>query len=238
MKKIGTFTGFLTVLLLFLLQTSVLSAAGSSARGWAIVQVTKLESSGLFFKSFEGELRIASYDPDEECEKENCFSPIVKEIEFSIDPDNEATARFMNDNIGREMVIHYNIHRIAPFTLGTSFEILNAYSRRDSLLEGMERKHSVEQSGSKRNYSLYGRVLRLEERGLTVRTYEGIYYDKQNGKVAPISISEKSMARYIFNTMFVKKEYYMGISEARVSVARETLLDIFEINYDSRPDTL
>ncbi len=242
-KRMTRYTRSILIFTFLLLVTaSQLPALGSAAEGWAIVQVTKLESSGLIYKSYEGNLRIVTFKEEPlNCSPTNdthCYDPGVTEIHFSIDEDNKEPAHFINHNLGKQMVIRYRIHRITPVALSTDFEILEAQGQWNDLPRDMPRSFSIGKSGSKRNYALHGKVLRLEYRGLAMSTYEGLYYDSQRDTVHPFSLTDESMVKYIWNTMKVNKQFFFGISEARVTVARETPYDIFEINYDTRPESI
>ncbi len=228
------------VIVSMLVSFSEVAALGTSAEGWAIVQLVKLESAGLIYKSFEGSIRVATFEKDRSCgpTESKCYPPKLETINFSIDEGNVEVARFMNRNIGKQMVVQYRIHRVEPISLRTSFEILDAQPQVNDLPEGMPRLFAIGKSGSKRNFTMYGRFLRLEYRGLSLKTYEGIFYDKQRNQIHPFSLTDDNMAKYIFNTLKITKMHYFGISEARVTVSRETPYDIFEVNFDRRPETI
>ncbi len=204
---------------------------GTYAEGRAIVKVIKLTSGGIFFESFEGTLEIASFDSNEKCENfEDCYTPQVKQVDFSVRIENKETIKFLKDNLNKVILIDYKIHRIEPITLSTSFEILKAYPFKLNLPPDFPTKFIVKKTGS-RNFSFFGKVLQLEYRGTVVRTFEGIYYDRQKDKIRLISITNADMANYIRKSMEYTKEYHIGISKSIIKGFRETTFDIFEINY-------
>jgi len=207
---------------------------GTYAEGRAIVRVIKLVSGGIFFESFEGVFEIASYDQNQECEQmEDCFTPQKKQIEFSVAIENKETIKFLQDNINKVILIDYKIHRIEPIALSTNFEVLKAYPFKTNLPADFPLKFVAKKTGSK-NYSFYGKVLQLEYRGTAVKTFEGIYYDRQKDKIRPFSITSEDMANYVKQTMEYTKEYHIGISQSIIKGFRETVFDIFEINYKER----
>ncbi|GIX41252.1 MAG: hypothetical protein KatS3mg129_0985 [Leptospiraceae bacterium] len=211
-----------------------LLAIGTYAEGRAIVRIIKLISGGIFFESYEGVLEIATYDDNEECEQiEDCYTPLKKQVEFSVNIENKETIKFLQNNLNKVILIDYKIHRIEPIALSTNFEILKAYPFKTNLPPDFPQKFIVEKTGSK-NYSFFGKILQLEYRGTAVKTYEGIYYDRQKDKVRPFSITNEDMANYAKQTMEYTKEYYIGISKSIIKGFRETTFDIFEINYKER----
>jgi hypothetical protein len=209
-------------------------ALGTYSEGWAYVVPTKLEESGILFSSFEGTFNVAHFDRNEACdEAENlCYSPKPKTIQFSISDKNAATVNFVQSNINKEMLIHYRIHRIEPAGLSTDFEIVEAFGIHPDHAGDLKRQVVVKQSGSKRNFSLYGKVLQFEYKGRAVGTYEGLYYDKQRDRVHPFSVTNEEMAQHIILCMRSGKPYYFGVSVAFVTGFRETSYDIYEVNLD------
>jgi len=208
-----------------------LSAFGTYAEGRAIVKVIKLISGGILFESFEGVFEIASFDDSENCDEiEKCYTPTKKQVEFSVRIENKDTIKFLQVNLNKVILIDYKIHRLEPIALSTNFEILKAYPFKTNLVPDFPLKFVVEKTGS-RNYSFFGKVLQIEYRGTAIKTYEGIYYDRQKDKIRPFSVTNKEMAEYVKKTMEYTKEYYIGISKSIVKGFRETTFDIFEINY-------
>ena len=215
-----------------------LFAIGTYAEGRAIVRVIKLISGGIFFESFEGVLEIASFDENQDCEEiEMCYTPLKKQIEFSVRIENKETIKFLQNNLNKVILIDYKIHRLEPIALDTNFEILKAYPFKTNLAPDFPLKFVVEKTGS-RNYSFFGKVLQIEYRGTAIKTYEGIYYDRQKDKIRPFSVTNEEMAEYVKKTMEYTKEYYIGISRAIIKGFRETAFDIFEINYNEQAGSL
>lgn len=224
MKKI------LIILLLFISNFS-LYAFGTYAEGRAIVKVIKLTSGGILFESYEGVLQIASFDDDEDCENfEDCYTPQLQEIEFSVRVENKETIKFLLNNLNKVILIDYKIHRIEPIALSTGFEVLQAYPFKLNLPGDFPTKFVVKKTGS-RNFSFFGKILQIEYRGTAFKTFEGIYYDRKKDKIRLFSITNEDMANYIKKIMEYNKEYHIGISKAIVKGVRETTFDIFEINY-------
>ncbi len=205
---------------------------GTYAEGKAIVKVIKLTSGGIFFESYEGILEIASYDENESCEDfEKCYTPQKKQIGFSIYIENKDTIKFIMDNLNKVILIDYKIHRLEPIALSTSFEILKAYPFKANIPPDFPLKFIVKKTGS-RNFSYFGKILQLEYRGTAVKSYEGLYYDRQKDKVRPFSITNEDMANYVKKIMEYTKEYHIGISKSIIKGFRETTFDIFEINFN------
>ncbi len=210
-----------------------LYSLGTYAEGRAIVRVIKFVSKGIFFESYEGVLELGSFDDDEDCEDENCYTPQKKQIEFSVRLENKDTIKFINTNLNKVILIDYKIHRIEPISLSTSFEVLKASSFVMDLPQDFPLKYVVKKTGSTNN-SFFGKILQIEYRGTAVKSFEGIYYDRQKDKIRPFSVTNKDMANYIKKVMEYTKEYHIGISKAIIKGFRETPYDIFEINYTER----
>ncbi len=210
-----------------------LYSLGTYAEGRAVVRVIKFISQGIFILSYEGILEIASYDEEEKCEEENCYTPQKKQLPFSVRQENKETIKFINDNLNKVILIDYKIHRIEPISLSTSFEVLKASPFRMELPPDFPLKFLVKKTGST-NYSFFGKILQIEYRGTAIKTFEGVYYDRQKDKIRPFSVTNEDMANYIKQIMEYTKEYHIGISKAIIKGFRDTPYDIFEINYLER----
>ena len=228
-------------LLLLALPVTSIFPMGTARDGWMIV---KLEKFGVdefgAWKSFEGTFHLAGFDDDEECEEEDnwCYTPTLVAEDFSIREENLQLAYFMKENVGKAMLVHYRKHRTEPWGMNTKFEVIEAYPRIDQKPEALPDMLAVEKSGTSRNFWIYGRVLKLEREGVTYKTWEGLWYDKQRDRVHPFSLSSDEMASYIQKTMYSDQMYYIGVSKARITWWRHTDYDIFEINYKNKPDIL
>ena len=209
-------------------------ALGTYAEGRAIVRVTKLESQGIIYTSYEGEFEIATYDKSEKCSMDEgtCYTPQKKTVKFSIRDENKEIASFMQANLNRVMLIDYKIHRIEPISLKTSLEVLGAKPLLAKQPEDFKRREAVGKTGSQGNKSIYGKILKLEYRGTMVGTYEVLLYNRQKDRIYPVSITNEKMAEYAREAMNSTQEYYIGVSTALVSGFRESDIDIYEINYD------
>ncbi len=199
------------------------------------MKIVKMESSGIVFESYEGTGEITSYKQDEVCnDRENeCYTPVTEKVNFSIRPETEngALAKRLQKKMDQEVLVRYRYHRIEPVALGTNFEILEVNDLdHPTGEEKLPEQFSVEKTGSKRNYYLAGRILRLEYVGTVIGTYEGIYLDSQRGKVHPFSITSKEMAEYAWKAMLLKRDYVIGLSQAYVTGFRESHYDLFEVN--------
>ncbi|MBX7058842.1 MAG: hypothetical protein K1X75_12315 [Leptospirales bacterium] len=226
--------GPLALMMLLLLPARPAPALGSYAEGYAVVRLVKMESSGVIWDSWEGELQWASFDPTEECQETDnaCYTPRLDSIAFSISDETKEASNFMRTNVGREMLIHYKKHLITPIALNTDFEILEARPWSEAIPEGLAHKLAIEKSGGKRNFSVYGRILRLERRGVTINTWEGLYLDATKRKVHPFSLRSDEMAEFITKAMASSVQYNFGVSVAYVATIYDTNYDIFEVNYD------
>ena len=89
----------------------------------------------------------------------------------------------------------------------------------------------VSKTGSKRNFSVSGKILSLEYQGTIIGTYEGLYLDEVRSKVHPFSITDEKMANYAWNTMKSNMKSNFGISVAFATGFRKSNYDLFEINY-------
>ncbi|MEQ9362647.1 MAG: hypothetical protein RIF32_00305 [Leptospirales bacterium] len=225
------FTGaFLVICTLF--SANPLFAIGTYAEGRVIIKLTKFESSGLIFESYEGTATVTTFDAKENCNsgENECYTPTAENISISVRPESKAAVNFMLKNLGNEMLIHYCVHRIEPLALKTDFEVLSAQAVSSARPADLAERHTVKKSGAKRNFSVRGKILRLEERGTVVKTYEGLYKDLQRNKVHPFSITEESMAAFAFRVMQTGQPHHLGITQAYVTGFRDSDFDIFEIN--------
>lgn len=222
------------LILTILTLSSRVFALGTYSEGWAYVMPTKLESSGILFTSFEGTFDVAHFDRNEACdEAENlCYSPKGKSMQFSVRDDNAATVNFIQANLNKEMLIHYRVHRIEAAALSTDFEVVEAFGVAPDHAPDLKRQLTVKASGSKRNFSIYGKVLMFEYKGRAVGTYEGLYYDKQRDRVHPFSVTNEEMAQHIIQCMRSSKPFYFGVSVAYITGFRETSYDFYEVNFD------
>ncbi|MDH5655690.1 MAG: hypothetical protein OEZ34_07270 [Spirochaetia bacterium] len=234
-KWTGIFLGLLIsfIFILLLSPGRSLQAAGVYAEGWAIARPIKLENKGFMYRSFEGTLEWAGYDRFEKCSDESdaCYTPVLKTQRFSIRTTNKRVIKYVGENLDREMMIHYKIHRVESIKLGTDFEIIDCFEIRKNLPADFTKQYIVEQTGNKRNFSVHGKFLRIERRGTTIKTYEIIYYDRKNDTVHPSSIVDKNMADLAKKTMVYDVEFNFGVSVSYVDGIRESDYDIFEINY-------
>jgi len=236
MKKYGS-TVLIAALLSFAAQPA--SALGTYSEGWAVIKLTKFESRGIIFDSFEGYAEVKSFDKSEQCDKskDECYTPTTSTLEFSVRDDNAAVANMMRKAVGSEMLIHFRQHRIEPIALSTDFEVLEAFGQEGSAPADMQKPLRVPKTGS-RNFSVFGRFLRIEYQGTAVGTYEGLYQDQKSGKVYPFSITNEEMAQLAIKTMKYSQNFYFGISVAIVTGVRKSDHDLFEINYKEPADSV
>ncbi len=209
-------------------------AAGTYSDGWMVVnKLVKLENGGIMFESWEGELSVSFYNKKEECDeaKYSCYTPVKKSILFSVRPENAETVNFLRKvKEGGEFLIHYRIHRCEAIALSTRFEILETMDLTAVPVQDLPEKKIVHKTGS-RNFSVPGKVLDLSYQGVMIGTYEGLYLNQKTGKVHPFSVTDESMAEYIWKTMRSSRPYNIGVSVAIVTGFRKSDHDIFEINY-------
>ncbi|MCB1175161.1 MAG: hypothetical protein KDK39_16420 [Leptospiraceae bacterium] len=214
-----------------------LVALGTYAEGYAVVQLIRLEESGLFMNSYEGKFKIASYDKDEQCSEDDylCYAPIAVEQRFSVRPENKELIGFLKDNDGREMLVQYRIHRVEPMGLSSDFEVTEAKAWAENPAEDMNPEFGIEKSGRLRSFPVYGRVIRFDYRGTVVGTWEGLYLDARRRKVHPFSITDQSMADYIIKAIQSRRQYHFLVSQAYVVTIRESDHDIYAIDYVKAP---
>lgn len=208
-------------------------AAGTAAEGRVIIKLLKFESEGVVTKSWEGEAERAGFDDGEDCDEKDyrCFEPTLDTFRLSVREENKQAIEFMRKNIGKEMVIAYRRHRIEALGLGSDMEVTGVFAQTDKLGGDVPERITGRITGS-RNFSVYGRVLMLEKRGLAVTTWEGLYLDRTRRKIHPFSVSEDKMAEHLLKTMGCARLYHIGVSKALFTAVRETSFDIFEVNYN------
>jgi len=212
------------------------SAAGVNTEGWAVVRVSRFENKGLMYSSFEGVLEWAGFDPNEKCDDRTgeCYTPTLESRNFSVRETNEKTVRFIGQNLNKELLIKYRIHRVTPIKLSTDFEIEEAYEIGKRIPQEIPKQFLVDKTGKKRNFSVRGKFLKIERTGTVIKTFEILYYDREKDRIHPASITDREMAELAIETMKYDVEFYFGVSESYVSGVRESDFDIFEINYASR----
>lgn len=226
--------------LLFILLSAPLYAFGTYAEGKAYVLLRESGTKGIFIKSYEGTFEIATYDDSERCEEEDqCYTPQKEELRFSVRLDNKEVIQFLQKNLDRLMLIEYRIHRIKPIALSTSFEVLKAYPVKRTHGPDFPWKFVSKVTGSSET-SVYGRILRLEYRGVAVGTYEGLLYDRRLDRVRPFSVTDEAMAKHIYRCMNAQQEYNIGLSRSITTALefRESKYDVFEINYRERANII
>ncbi|HMW60268.1 MAG TPA: hypothetical protein PKA91_11530, partial [Leptospiraceae bacterium] len=155
-----------------------------------------------------------------------------KSIAFSVRPENAVVANFVQKNVGREMLVQYRIHRFTAIALSSELEITDAKAIQTQLPADVKKQVLVKKSGSKRSFSVYGKILQFEYRGRFIGTYEGIYYDKQRDKVHQFSVTNEEIAKQLQLCMQTNVPFYFGVTVSYVTAWRESDYDIFEINYD------
>ncbi|XDD51316.1 hypothetical protein AB3N59_06025 [Leptospira sp. WS92.C1] len=213
--------------------SSSVFALGTYSEGWAVVRLTQFESRGIIFDSHEGLIEFITFEGSEKCDssKDECYAPLKEKIEFSVRPENSDVVNFLSSNLNQEILIQYRIHRIEPIALSTDFEVVAAQKQFTGMPRDAADKIIVTKTGSKRNFSVSGRILQLEYQGTAVGTYEGLYFDEIRGKVHPFSVTNEEVANFIWNTMKFGTKYYIGVSVAFATGWRKSDYDIFEINY-------
>ncbi|TGK15169.1 hypothetical protein EHO61_15890 [Leptospira fluminis] len=221
----------LTGIVLF--SASSVSAIGTYSEGWAVAKLTQFESRGLIFDSYEGTLEMMSFDASEKCDemKDECFTPVKKKVPFSVRPESTDAVNFLNKSLNQDVLVHYRIHRIEPLALSTDFEVLAAQKQDTVLAKDIAEKLAGPKTGSKRNFSVTGRILNLEYKGTLIGTYEGIYLDETRGKVHPFSVTNEDIANFAWSAMRFNLKYFLGISVAFTTGARESHYDLFEVNF-------
>ncbi len=159
-----------------LLPSSVF-AIGTYAEGSLVGTIVQFESRGIIFESYEGLMEITKYEKDEKCDqlKDECFSPKVSKIEFSVRLSNSELVNFIRNNMNKELLIGYNIHQIKSISLSSDMEIIAAAKQESSALSTQGEKLIVNKSGGKRNFSVTGKILQLDYQGFLIGTYEGGY---------------------------------------------------------------
>lgn len=217
--------------------TNGLYAIGTYAEGNAIIQLNRMEERGLMYTSYEGEFVIADFDKDESCadERNECYTPIAVNKEFSVRPDNKKLIEFLKNNIGKEMLIKYKIHRFTPVSLGSNFELLDAMPWQKFPPDDLQTRYGVTKSGNKRAFVIFGRILKFDYRGTVIGTWEGIYFDSKRRKIHAFSVTDKSMAAYIFKAMSGRRQFFMAVSQSYVTATRDSDHDVYAIDYKKAP---
>lgn len=225
--------GFL-LSLSFVVMTTPIFSIGTYAEGYVVGKILQFESRGIFFESYEGIMEISSFDPKESCDesKDQCFSPTVKQVEFSLKPENADTISLISKNVKQTLLMRYNIHRIEPLTISSEMEILEATVLTESKPAEVPARLVVGKTGGKRNFSVNGVVLQLDYQGTFIGTFEGLYRDEQRGKVHPFSVTNEQMARHIYNVMKTSSKTNLGVSVSYIEGFRKSDYDIFEVNFD------
>ncbi|WP_010570619.1 surface adhesion protein Lsa26 [Leptospira broomii] len=220
---------------IFLLSSSSVSALGTYSEGWTVAKLIQFESRGLIFDSYEGFLEVTTFDKNEKCDenKDECFTPTKQKVAFSVRPEMTEVVNFLSKSLNQEVLIQYRIHRIEPIALSTDFEVLVAQKQETVLGKDIADKFIGPKTGSKRNFSVTGRILSLEYRGTAIGTYEGIYLDEARGKVHPFSVTNEEVATFAWSALKYNLKYYLGISVAFATGVRESHYDLFEINFKS-----
>lgn len=229
MKKIIPIMGFLGMVL----NPGSLFAIGTYAEGSILAKVIQFESRGILFTSYEGILEITGVNKEEVCEeeKDECYTPVKEQINFSVRSDNAEVVNFLNKNINQEVILGYVVHRIKSLVLSSEMEVLSAGKQESGIPEGVGDRLIVKKTGTKRNFSVSGKVVQLDYQGTFIGTYEGFYLDEVRGKVHPFSVTDESMAKHALKTMKGSTKYNLGISVAFVKGFRKSNYDLFEINY-------
>ena len=225
---------FLFSFVLLLSSNGALQAIGTYEDGWMLAKkLTKFESGGLLFESWEGEITVDSIEKKEECneKKYECFTPKEQQIKFSVSLENGAAINFLRNKKDRgSFLIHFRVHRIEAAKLKEDFEIIEAKDFETSPPGNFPSKKISRKTGS-RNFSLYGRVVRLSDQGTMISTYEGLYLDMKRNKIHPFSVTDEEMAEHVIKAMQYEKPFYIGISVAITTGFRKSDHDVFEINY-------
>lgn len=221
-------------ILILILSPSLLFGIGTYSEGWTTARILQFESRGIIFESFEGIMEVTSFDQKEKCEEEKdlCYTVTKEKRPFSVRPSNAETVNLLQKSINQEVLLQFRIHRIAALALSSDNEILKAIQPSSSLPSGMPEKKVVKKTGSKRNFSVAGKILRLEYEGTLIGTYEGLYLDEKRGKIHPFSITNPEMAKHGWQAMQSTRSYNLGISVAFATGFRKSSYDLFEINYN------
>ncbi len=223
----------LGILVLTVSMTSVFSI-GTYAEGKVVGKLTQFESRGLIFDSYEGMIEISDFNKEEKCDesKDECYIGTKKIINISVRPDNAEVVNILNKGLNQEFVFEYNIHRITAIALSSDFEILKVMRQESAQtsVNGKD-KFQVNKSGGKRNFSVAGKILKLDRQGTFVKTYEGLYMDEVRNKVHIFSVTDEEMAKFALDSMKQSGKFFFGISVAYVDGFRKSDYDLFEINF-------
>ncbi|MBI3394448.1 MAG: hypothetical protein HY042_01295, partial [Spirochaetia bacterium] len=196
----------LTLVTLFAaaLAVSPADAAFTYSEGMVFIKLLKFESRGVIFDSWEGEGEITAFDKSEKCEEaqDQCYTAKKEKIAFSVRPETQggAVANAMRKAIGQEMLVKYRIHKFTAAALSSDFEITEILTVGDTPID-FPTQQLAPKTGSKRNFSVRGRIIQFEYRGTVKGTYEGLYVDKDKNKVHPFSVTNEEMADYVQKAM-------------------------------------
>jgi hypothetical protein len=210
-----------------------LFSIGTFAEGSVVAKLIQFESRGIIFNSYEGVLEITTFNKEEKCDesKDECFAPIKQKINFSVRPENAELVNFLSKSVNQEVLFGYRVHRITAIALSSEMEVISSSNQISNLPPDHGDKFAVSKSGSKRNFSVSGKVIQLDYQGTFIGTYEGLYLDEARGKVHAFSVTSEQMSRYAQNSMKSNQKYNMGISVAFATGFRKSDYDLFEINY-------
>ncbi len=193
--------------------------------GFAVVRLKNLEKAGVVFTNWVGTVEVAGYNGVESCDEE-CYTPTIEVVPFELADDDELLVNFLRANQGNVMFVRYDLP-----TFGDEWQIVDARPWIKTPPPGLPSVLRVKPSGARRNFSLYGRVLRLQREGTFGNIWEGLYMEKDGRRVHPVSITSDEVALFLEKAMASQEYYYMGISVAFFSGFRNSAHDIFEINY-------
>lgn len=225
--------------ILFLITTMILAASpafalGTYAEGQMILKITKLESSGLVFESWEGSGQVLSFNKDETCNaaENECYTPVIGTVQFSVRPETDEgnLIKTLQRKMNQDLLVKFRQHRIEAAALSTDMEIVAIVEMADKPPADLPAKTTVRKTGDKRNFYVPGRILRLEYVGTMIGTYEGLFKDGQKGKVHPFSVTDPAMADALWKSMALKRQYLFGVSQAYVTGMRKSDYDVFDLN--------
>jgi uncharacterized protein YrrD len=210
-----------------------LFAFGTYAEGSVVGKIIQFESRGILFDSYEGVIEITSFSKEEKCDetKDECFAPTKQRMDFSVRPENAELVNSLNKSINQEILVSYRVHRIKAIALSSGMEVVSASKQESTVPAEQGDKLIVAKTGTKRNFSVSGKVLQLDYQGTFIGTYEGLYVDEARGKVHAFSVTSEQIAKYALVAMKGSTKYNMGISVAFATGFRKSDYDLFEINY-------
>lgn len=201
--------------------------------GFAVVVLKKLEKSGVLSITWGGTFEFAGFSPGEDCDDNEgeCYQPRVRTAEFKLkDDDNPVLLNFLKANRGKEMFVRYDL----PL-FGEEWQLIDAVVWSQHPVRGLPPAVRVPPSGSRRDFTVYGRVLRLERTGSVQTIWEGLYLDQRNRRVHAVSITNERIVAYLALAMASRESYHLGVSVAYFPGFRNSTHDIYEINYATAP---